>query len=234
MANNTFGDAWRTLLSYANRSSAEHSVEAKREVNAAFLRLNRHPFKFLERNDHLTYAVATVANNDVVSMKWTEFAELSSDSTPDVFMPMSLQKIVSAGNPEGDPIRMVSYAELQAMRRRFSNQEDLSNHQDSILGPAGVVAFFLNEGIGLYPAPESNVTLRLHYIQKVPELSADGDQNIFTKVAWDVVLLYAGYRFNIYLGEFDKATALYNAFKVEFEALQAWDNTLQGNIDRNF
>lgn len=228
----TFATAYAALMSMINRPTSETTVlaAAKLEINNAISYLQRnHSFVYAERISE----VSITANAQYVSM--------AAPATGTILRSvLSMQQLSATGALEGKPLKVKSFAQLQADRGRYLARypagdtavyDGLTDFTDVFsieeAYRSDKIGFVMGQNIGLYPRQATAVPLLLHYSTWLAALSADGDTNFFLDYALDVVLMLAARRMHIYL----KADNRYSVSKEEADAniatLIAWDSQLR-------
>lgn len=218
-----FSEAYTTVLDYVNRPSQAMLIQAKREVNRAC--------EFLNRNTDFIYSTAlgvvTYTSGALTIPFDTLFTEIQK-----CFSITSLQKLTSESAKSGVPIRIVGYEQIQELRRTHNAID--SNSDIEVLGDGQYVAYFANNGLGLFPVPSSTVYLLAQYKTKLPTLSTDGDSNYLLNYVPDLVITRAVMQFAYYLKDKDLAAMFAERFKAEWEQAIAWNMTLKERVIDSF
>lgn len=209
------------LLDWANRPSSETGMldRAKSSINKAIRWSNRsHPFKYAERAARITYPgeAFMVDLNSVCDGR---------------IIGLNTVQIVSSGGYAGFPIKVTSYEELQAQRRRaFDNSPSdvVTDHvREATSATESHSGFLLGTSIGLFPRPgTSAVELLVTYNSLLPELTADGDTNFILEYGYDFILTKALQKFNLYLKADRRVEVTNEQIQNEWESFKAWDRSV--------
>lgn len=229
---NTFVTAYTDLLDYINRPSSELLTQAKREINNALLWLQRkRPFKMTERLIRVTYPANALHIN------------LSAACEGTLRNLLNVSMLATATDTVGKLLEITSYDLLMRERRQWQGDHEPlpeyqaindpsthSNYTDSI---HKYRVFQVGENnIGLYPTPTIDVNLVIDLHIWLPELVATTDTNFFFIYAYDVLLLRALSRTNLYLKEDRRISVSQAELAESYEALIEWDASILSPINR--
>lgn len=223
---NTFVTAYTDVLDYINRPAAEMATQAKREVNNAILWLQRkRAFKMSERLIRVTYPANALKIN------------LSAACEGLLRNLLHVSMASAATDTIGKVLKITTYDRLMRERRQWQGDHEPlpeyqaindpsthSNHVDSLYKYR---VFQMGESdIGLYPTPTADVTLVINLHIWLPELVADADTNFFLTYAYDVLLLRALSRANLYLKEDRRVPITKEELDDAYLALVEWDASI--------
>jgi len=222
-----FSDIYNQLMLMVNRPTSETSVltGAKWEINQAIKYLQRnHAYRYTETISEFTYQPSTL---------WVDLGTICGGLLRDV---LSIQQLNTSGKPEGRPLQIVSYTQLQQMRAHFARTH---SRLDDWYAPLNCddyaitiedafrrdrIAFVSGQNIGIYPMVQESATYMINCHIWMKPLILDSDTNFFLDFASDVVLMKALMRMHIYM----KTDARFQVTQEEFteclSTLIAWDS----------
>lgn len=90
-------------------------------------------------------------------------------------------------------------------------------------------AFLIQDKLGLYPKPSTNVLLKVIYYKKLVDLSGDSDTNFLTEYCSDLIIDLALQRFNYFLKEDERYPVTEAQIKRSLTAAQQWDSNVVNN-----
>lgn len=220
-----FTTAFTRLMRVINRPVSETDVlaAAKESINDAVLFIQRnHAYNYTEKLATFIYPVNTLTVN---------LGDICTGPLRDI---LTVQQVTADGQLQGKPLKVMSYAKLQAMRnqylRQHSQPDPLLYPSDTISGwtiedafRQDMIAFMSGQSLGLYPMPTEVKYLLINCHIWMPELSADADTNFFLVYALDVVLTIALKRMHIYMKTDSRFAVTEQEVNDAIAGLVSWD-----------
>lgn len=224
----TFGTAITDLLDYVNRPRAELGPAAARAINNTIsLVQRRHRFKMSERLINMTYPAQEL------SVDMTD----AGQGIPRDYMSVAIIRPDAAG-VVGIPLVIRNYSELIAQADKYNrtNRADefkeeafnepyqLSTH---IQRNRAYEAFLVGNRLGLYPTPQNDVNLNVHFHVWLPKLIEDDDTNFLLEFCGDYVFTRALQTLQLSL-KVDKRYPVTQAELAElWETISQWDSQIR-------
>lgn len=226
----TFQVAYEQLLRMVNRPASETDVlqGCKDEINNAVKLIQRnHAFNMSERLTTMEYAASSLFVNP---------GTILGGSLRDL---ISIQQVSSATNYQGKPIKVMTYNQIQAGRRKYDRTHPV-DHSDSFTETtrgytiedgyrADIIAFMVGVNIGLYPTPASAVHLLINCHIMLPNLVEDEDTNFFLEYGLDLILMIAFRRMQIYMKSDSRISFTKEDIDSGLATLIAWDSQINRN-----
>lgn len=224
----TFGTSITDLLDYVNRPRAELGPAAARAINNTIsLMQRRHRFKMSERLINLTYPSGQLS------------VDLSDagQGTPRDYLSVQLIKPDAQGIM-GIPLVIKNYSELTAEADKYNrtNRADefkeeafnepyqLSTH---VKRNRAYDAFLVGNRLGLYPTPQNDVQLNIHFHVWLPKLVDDSDTNFLLEFCGDYVFTRALQTLQLSL-KVDKRYPVTQAELADlWETVSQWDSQIR-------
>lgn len=226
-----FSDIYQQLMLTVNRPLTESSVlaGAKWEINQAIKLIQRNQaFVYTERLSQFDYAADTLYYN---------VGTICDGVLRDI---MSVQILNESGKPQGRPIKVMTYNQVQAMRMNFDRthprvegdwyqQDALTDFMTTIESGwcQDKVCFIAGQNIGIYPTPQCDITLLLSCHIWLPDLVEDGDTNFLLTYGSDVVLMAALRRMHIYMKSDGRFQVTNEEFQNNLQTLVTWDSQVK-------
>lgn len=231
MIEENFLSIYTQLMLTVNRPLTELSVlnGAKWEINQAIKMLQRNQaFNYTERLTQFTYKAGTL---------FYDLGTICDGTLRDL---MSVQVLNQAGLPQGRPIKIMSYNQLQSMRLNFDRTHPTTEGdwlQSSLTTDWPItiedgwacdrLVFLAGNNIGVYPTPKNDLTLLLNCHIWLPKLVKDGDTNFFLTYGSDVVMMAALRRMHIYMKSDGRFQVSNEEFQSNLATLIAWDSQVK-------
>lgn len=214
------------VLNYIRRPSTEVSTEVGDAINriCKFAAAN-HDFAVLEYALEGTYTAGAVT---------IPFSTIFTGV--DVRMIRSLQLLTSTGDDYGDPLKIVTYTELQKFRQR---QRDSGGGTVTSLNNSSYVAFIQGDtdelpNLGLYPVPASAEYVKAELAIWPVTLTGDTDTNFLLTYFPQYVLFATCFDLLYFLKIDERSMFTAEAVKGLWEQVVAWDiklrNTTGGRL----
>lgn len=221
------------LMLTVNRPLTEQSVltGAKWELNQAIKFLQRdHAFAYTERLAQFTYQPGNL---------FYDVGKICDGTLRDL---MSVQLLNTSGLPQGKPMKVMTYNQLQGERKHFDRTHpSVGDFTDDWLAasltddsPITIesafcqdrVVFIAGGNIGVYPTPKTAMTLMFNLHVWLPKLKGDQDTNFFLTYASDVVMMLALRKMHLYM----KTDGRYQMTDAEVEKCLATLNTWDAQV----
>lgn len=215
--NMDFQTATNLVLNYIRRPSAEVSAEVKEAINRAVQwAVTSHDFLVLESEKEVTYPLATAG------------VKLSTLLTDPLFKSLiDVQLLELPGDDYGDPLKIVSFQELQSWKQRL--RDSANDLPDLVNSPFVTFVGSVDRvpSLQFFPVPATNLPLRVRYNQKLPELVLAADTNFILQEFPDYILYKACFSLFFYLKTDERAMFAKEAVQIEWERLTRWDEKLR-------
>jgi hypothetical protein len=214
-----FLEIQQLILNYLRRPEDEIGDEVNSAINRVCKRAaSMHDFVVLEQRVEGTYTSLAVT----VPLS-TLFSSVSVRTVK------SVQLLANTGDDYGDPLKIISYTELQKFRQR---QRDAAGGTASVLPYSTYIAFIqgdsnLAENLGLYPVPDGTRYLLGEVSTWPTELSADTDTNFLLTNFPNYVLFAVCAELFFYLRSDDRAKFTDEAVTREWQYVLNWDAKLR-------
>lgn len=226
----TFLQVTTRILQLINRPSSEADVLAavKASINDAVDYLQRnHAYALTEKLSTFVYPANALS---------VDLGTLCGGPLRDV---ISLQQLASSGTYEGKPIKIKSYAQIQADRRRY--QRSHSTDPSEIFDPnvygltiedgyrCDMIAWVMGQYIGMYPRPSAATTFILHYHVWLPVMADDTDTNFYLTYCQDVIVTIALKRLHLFMKVDSRFAVSQAEVQTLVEGVLAWDSQIKEN-----
>lgn len=215
-----FEEAYSAVLDYSNRPDL--TTAAKREVNAACLRVNRrYPFEY---------------SKELISVTF-----LGSGAALDVHaVGVKIQGVLAALRQGQIPLRVMTESALQGRLLNFEQDGPSREFIDSVSTPSvsaysmaqivgvteGQIVVVSGQTVRLFPKQTADVQVDLLVHKQLEPLTADDDTNFLLTYAWDFIVLSALKRFNLYLKEGEQFSISSVQLQQEWSDLMEWDASI--------
>lgn len=216
-----FETAYTALMDMVNRPLTDLGVltAAKREINNAV--------RFLQRNHAFVYSERLVP---IVYPSGELFVNLGTISSllRDV---CSVQQVSANGNLQGKPLKVKSYNQLQSQRMRYDQRNPVPPTDIDICIEEAyrqdMIVFIAGQALGLYPKPGSAVNLLIHCHVWESSMNSDDDTNFLIEYGFDVVLLIALRKMQLYMKDLSVAAVTKEEAADAVQTLIAWDSQVK-------
>ena len=228
----TFQTIYTQLMATVNRPLTETQVltGAKWEINQAI--------KYLQRNQAFAYTERLTQFTAQPNVLFYNLGSICDGVLRDL---MSAQLLNQTGLPEGRPLKIMTYNQLQGYRKHYSRthpqiegdwyqfdaiSDILVTIEDAYRNDT--ILFIAGQNIGLYPTPVGTTkTILLNLHVWLPTLVNDGDTNFFLTYASDVVMMLALKRMHIYMKSDARWQVTDGELKENIATLIAWDSQVR-------
>lgn len=169
---------------------------------------------------------------------FTYTADADQVSFTDAVQNTDINKIISVEMTTGSalvgtPLRCYTYRQLANERADFEEkkaahtlQNSFNTHERYVTDVFKYFSVVLGTDLMLYPKPNVDVTLALHYTPWLAALSDDADTNILLKYCWDFIFYASLFKINVLLSEADRIEVSAGALNYALAEVKSWNTSM--------